>query len=256
MGCDLHVVGPSSDLHSGAYGGVVQNPIHVLSELIAGLHNRDGRVAIPGFYDKVREINEEERLMLAKVPYPEEKFLMETGVPFLWGEAGYSPLARTRVRPSLDVVCFEGGSLKAAIPSKARAAIGMRLVPDQDPKEIYEQTSNYVRESLPEAVTWKLEFRYGFPAILVDVNTPWVDALTNALEAVWGVKPALIRGGGGIPAVIDLKENLGIDSVMTGFSLPDANLHGPNEKLHIPTWKRGVDALIHFFYNLADLQDQ
>lgn len=256
MGCNLHVVGPSRDLHSGVYGGVVNNPIHVLSELIAGLHNGDGRVAIPGFYDKVREINEEERLMLAQAPYTEEMFLMETGVPFLWGEAGYSPLERTRVRPSLDVVCFEGGSLKAAIPSKARAAIGMRLVPDQDPKEIYEQTSNYVRESLPDTVTWKLEFRYGFPAVLVDVNTPWVDALSKALEAVWGVKPALIRSGGGIPAVINLKEILGIDSVMTGFSLPDDNLHGPNEKIHIPTWKRGVDALIHFFYNLADLQDQ
>jgi acetylornithine deacetylase/succinyl-diaminopimelate desuccinylase-like protein len=132
----------------------------------------------------------------------------------------------------------------------------MRLVPDQDPKEIYEQTSNYVRESLPETVTWNLEFRGGFPAVLVDLNSPWVDALSKALEAVWGVKPAFIRAGGGIPAVIDLKEYLGIDSVMTGFGFPGNNIHGPNEKIHIPTWKRGVDALIHFFYNLAELQDQ
>jgi acetylornithine deacetylase/succinyl-diaminopimelate desuccinylase-like protein len=256
MGCRLHVVGPSRDLHSGLYGGVVHNPIHVLSELIAGFHNEDGRVAIPGFYDKVREIDEAQRLMLAKVPYPEEKFLMETGAPFLWGEAGYSPLERMTVRPTLEVVCFEGGSLKNAIPSKARAAIGMRLVPDQDPKEIYEQTSNYVRESLPETVTWNLEFRGGIPAVLVDLNSPWVDALSMALEAVWEVKPVLIRSGGGIPAVTYFKEKLGIDSVLTGFGLPDDNLHGPNEKLHIPTWKRGVDALIHFFYNLAELQNQ
>jgi acetylornithine deacetylase/succinyl-diaminopimelate desuccinylase-like protein len=183
-------------------------------------------------------------------------FLMETGVAFLWGETGYSPLERTIVRPSLDVVCFDGGSLKSAIPSRAFAAINIRMVPDQDPKEIQEQLSLYISESLPDTVTWNLEFLFGCPAVLMDVNSPWVDALSKALEAVWGVKPALIRVGGTIPAVIDLKEILGIDSVMTGFGFPGNNIHGPNEKIHIPTWKRGVDALIHFFHNLADLQGQ
>ena len=257
MDCHLHVIGPSRDLHSGGYGGIVHNPNHVLSELIAGLHTEGGRIAIPGYYDKVREISGEERSMLAKVKTIDEISLCEDlGVPTLWGEAGYSPLERVKVRPSLNVDYFLGGSIKHAVPSKAFAAISMRLVPDQDPKEIYEQTSNYVRESLPGTVTWKLEFRGGGPAVLVDAKSPWVEALRKALEAAWGVKPVLNRSGGTIPAVMELKEILGIDSVLTGLSLPDANLHGPNEKLHIPTWKRGVEALIHFFYNLADPQDQ
>ena len=255
MDCHLLVIGPSRDLHSGAYGGMVHNPIHVLSELIAGLHTEGGRIAIPGLYDNVREINERERLLFTQTPYTDEMFLERTGAPFLWGEVGYSPLERTIVRPSLNVDHFSGGSIKNSIPAKAFAAISMRLVPDQDPKEIYEQLSKYVRESLPDTVKWTLEFLGGSPAVLVDVNTPWVDALSKALEVVWGVKPALIRGGGGIPAVTELKEILETDSVLTGFGLPDANLHGPNEKLHIPTWKRGVEALIHFFYYLADVQE-
>jgi acetylornithine deacetylase/succinyl-diaminopimelate desuccinylase-like protein len=256
MVCLLHIFGPSSDLHSGQYGGMVHNPIHVLSELIARLHDDNGRIEIPGFYDKVREITEDERLRLASLPYTDEVLLDETGVPTLWGESGYSPYERARVRPSLDVVYFDGGAKKAAVPSKAFAAINIRMVPDQDPEEIKILFSNYLSETLPETVTWNLEIPGGYPPIVVDVNSQWVDALSKALEDVWGVKPVLNRIGAGIPAVTYLKEKLGMNSVLTGFGLPDSNVHGPNEKIHLPTWKRGIEALIRFFYNLGALQEQ
>jgi len=256
MDCQLHVVGPSRDLHSGLFGGVVHNPILVLSELIAGLHNEEGKITVPGIYDDVQEITDEERLLFAQLPYTDERLLERTGAPNIWGEVGYTPFERTIVRPSLNVNHIIGGSIKNAIPSKAYAAISLRLVPDQDPTEIYQQISNHLSESVPDTVTWKLEYLGGGHGVIMNVNSPWVDAMSKAQETVWGVKPSLIRSGGSIPAVAELKEILEIDSVMIGFSLPGANLHGPNEKLHIPTWKRGVDALIHFFYNLATLKDQ
>lgn len=251
VSCVLRVKGPAKDLHSGGFGGVVHNPVHALCALIGGLHDAEGRVALPGYYEKVRALAAEERAELAGLPLDELSFLKESGVRELWGEPGYTALERTAVRPALDVVQIRGGGPKSAIPAEAEALVTMRLVPDQDPAEARDQLVSYLEREAPRTVSWELEECQGFPPSLVGRSTRGVEALARALEAVWGRRPAFHRGGGSIPVVGTLQEVLGVDSVLTGFSLPGDSVHGPNEKLHLPTWERGVAALVRFFCDLA-----
>ncbi|HJS19981.1 MAG TPA: dipeptidase [Anaerolineales bacterium] len=248
----LQVFGPQHDLHSGEYGGVVENPIHVLSKIIAGLHDEYGHVTLPGFYDRVREIDEEEHAELAKLPFDEAFLLKHSGAPALWGEPGFVPAERIGARPTMDVLHFEAGQPKSAIPARAEALISFRLVPDQNPAEVEMQFRGYLEKNLPPTVTWQLERQAGGPAIITDRKMPAVRAMRLALETAFGKAPIFQRAGGGIGAVLMLKNTLGIDSVLTGFSLYDDNFHGPNEKLHLPTWKKGMTALVHFFHHLVD----
>jgi acetylornithine deacetylase/succinyl-diaminopimelate desuccinylase-like protein len=247
----LHIYGPRQDIHSGEFGGVVQNPIHVMSRFIASLHDEHGHITLPGFYDKVRPIDEEERAELAKLPYNEAYLLKHSGAPKLWGEPEYSPVERIGARPTFEVLHVEAGQPKSAIPAKATARLSFRLVPDQDPADIHLQFKKYLEENLPDTVTWDLEVLTGGRAIVTDYKSREVSAMKEALRMVFGKEPILQRAGGGIGAVLMFKASLGIDSVLTGFSLFDDNIHGPNEKLHLPTWKKGMAALVHFFHNLA-----
>lgn len=252
---ELRVYGPKQDLHSGIYGGVVHNPAQALAELIAGMHDDQGRVTLPGFYDKVRPLEDEERAELARLPMDEAFYLEQTGAPALWGEAGYTPVERVGARPTLEInglySGFTGKGAKTVLPAYAMAKISCRLVPDQDPDEVADQMRAYLEQHAPPTIRWELEVMHGGPASITDRKSPWVQALAQAMEQAWGVRPVYKREGGSIPVVAQIQEILGKDSVLTGFGLPDGNLHGPNENLHLPTWRKGIAALVHFFYNLA-----
>ncbi len=248
----LEVFGPDHDVHSGEFGGVIQNPIHVLSKLIASLHDEHGHITLPGFYDKVRKVSEDEHAELAKLPFDEAFLLKHSGAPSLWGEPEFIPAERIGARPTFEVVQFEAGQPKSAIPAKAMARISFRLVPDQEPEEVRQQFQKYVEENLPATVTWNLQFTNGNPAFITAYQSTEVQAMSDALQTVFGKPPIFVRGGGGIGAVLKFKQILGIDSILTGFSLPDDNFHGPNEKLHLPTWKKGMAALVYFFHNLVE----
>ncbi len=254
MAFELRVYGPSSDLHSGLYGGVVHNPAVALAELIAGMHDADGRVTLPGFYDDVRSLSQAERDDFARLPDDEQHYLAQTGVPALWGEKGYSPVERVGARPTLEIngmsSGFTGTGFKTVLPAQAMAKISCRLVPDQNPRKIHNALIKHLEMRAPKTITWELIDKQGGPASISDRNNPGVLAMSKALESAWGVKPLFRREGGSIPVAAQMQSVLGMESVLTGFGLPDDNLHAPNEKLHLPTWYRGIDALIHFFFNL------
>ena len=253
---ELRVHGPMHDLHSGGYGGVVHNPANALAELIAGMHDDNGRVTLPGFYDRVRDLSQEERAELSRLPIGDRHFLEQTGVSQLYGESGYTANERTGVRPTLDVngllSGFTGEGSKTVIPAWAMAKLSMRLVPDQDHREVHQQLIQYLEAHAPKDVHWELKTLAGNPASVSDRNTPGVRAMAEALETVWGRQPYFKREGGSIPVVGDMQRLLGVESVICGFGLPDDNVHAPNEKLNLPTWYRGIEAYIHFFLNLAN----
>ena len=251
---ELRVFGPSQDIHSGEYGGVIQNPIHVLSKLIADLHDEHGHVTLPGFYDKVRDIDAEEHTELAKLPFTDEFLLKHSGAPALWGEPEYIPVERIGARPTMDILQFTAGQPKSAIPAKASARVSFRLVPDQDPAEVDKLFRQYLETHVPPTARWELEFRVGGYGIITDRKAPELAVMRDALRTAFGKDPIFQRVGGGIGAVLMFKNTLGIDSVLTGFSLYDDNFHGPNEKLHLPTWKKGMTALVYFFHKLVDQQ--
>lgn len=253
---ELRVYGPAQDLHSGVYGGVVHNPAQALCELIAGMHDAQGKVTLPGFYNRVLPLNEEERAELARLPMDEAFYLRQTGVTQLWGEEGYTPVERTGARPTLEInglySGFIGEGAKTVLPAYAMAKISTRLVPEQDPEDVEAQLREYLATHAPPTIRWELTKLAGSPASLSDRKSAAILAMSKAQEAVWGKRPVFKREGGSVPVVSQLQSILGVDSVNTGFGLPDDNLHGPNEKLHLPTWRRGIEALIHFFYYLGD----
>lgn len=251
---EIRVYGPAHDLHSGLYGGVVHNPAIVLAELIAGMHDSQGRVTLPGFYDRVRPLSPQEREQMARLPMEEAYYLQATGAPALYGEAGYTPVERVGARPTLDVngllAGFTGPGSKTVIPAWAMAKISMRLVPDQNPEEVYQQLLQYLQEHAPATVRWEVNDLHGAIPSRIPVDSPPVQALSRALEETWGVAPYFKREGGSIPVVAQMQQILNLQSVLTGFSLPDDNLHAPNEKIHLPTWYRGIEALARFFLRL------
>jgi acetylornithine deacetylase/succinyl-diaminopimelate desuccinylase-like protein len=251
---ELRVYGPAQDLHSGIYGGVIHNPAIALAELIAGMHDNKGRITLPGFYNRVQKLSKDERDELARLPVNEKNYLEITGAPALYGEAGFSAIERAGARPTLDVngllSGFTGEGSKTVIPAWAMAKISMRLVPDQDPKEVHEQLIKYLDAHASKDIRWELTAMAGGSASISDRNNAGVRAMSAALETVWGTRPYFRREGGSIPVVRDMQSLLGIESVISGFGLPDDNVHAPNEKMHLPTWYRGIEAIIHFFLNL------
>jgi len=247
---ELEVHGPDHDLHSGMFGGTIRNPLNELCRLIAGMHDDEGRVTLPGFYDNVRNLSEDERVDLAKLPHSDSDQLAMTGSPALWGEAGYTTVERTGARPALDVNGIIGGftadGSKTVLPAKAIAKISMRLVPDQRGDDIRGQLEAYLKANAPDTITWEVrEHASGDPAITDRESEPVRKALA-ALKAVWGVDPVFKREGGSIPVVSLLQEKLGVDSVMLGFALPTDGIHGPNEKQYIPNFYRGIETYIRY----------
>jgi len=256
---ELYIYGPKKDLHSGAFGGVVHNPALALCRVLAGLHDEKNRVTLPGFYEKVRELSPEDRAEIAELPKDDVFYLEQTGVPVLWGEAGYTPEERVGSRPTLEINGLYSGFIadgsKTVLPSYAMAKISTRLVPDQEPDEINLMFQEYLKRNVPGTVTWELKYRGGSPASLSERSSLGIQAVTRAFESVWNKKPLFKREGGSVPVVLHAKEILGVDTVNTGFSLPEDSMHGPDEKLHLPTWEKGIQALIHFFNNLHDQKD-
>ena len=248
---ELRLFGPKADLHSGIFGGVVGNPANILAKLIADMHDDSGRVTLPGFYDNVRDISEEERSELSRIGMDENFFKQMAGVSGLTGEKGFTPVERIGARPTLDVNGLYAGYIekgaKTVIPAYAMAKLSTRLVPDQDPALVHESLKSYLNENVPNTVRWELEFMSGAPAYITEDEVPGAELFIEALEETWGVKPLMKREGGSIPVATSIKEILGVDSIITGFGLPDDQIHSPNERLHLPTHRKGVSALIRFF---------
>ncbi|MBE0409821.1 MAG: dipeptidase [Anaerolineales bacterium] len=253
---EIYVYGPDHDLHSGTFGGAVHNPAQALCELIAGMHDENGRVTLPGFYDKVRDLDENERQELARLPMDEGFYLAQTGAPTLWGESGYAPVERTGARPTLEVnglySGFIGEGSKTVLPARAMAKISTRLVPDQGPDEVYEQLQKYLKANAPTTIRYDVTKLTGGPASISDLDSHAVKSMLKALSDIWGKQPLLKREGGSVPVVAQFQQLLNIESVNCGFSLQDDNAHSPNEKLHLPTWYRGIDTYINFFFNLVN----
>jgi acetylornithine deacetylase/succinyl-diaminopimelate desuccinylase-like protein len=253
---ELRIYGPDHDLHSGVFGGIVHNPAKALAEIIAGFHNENGTVTLPGFYDKVRPLSPEEHSELARLPMNDTSYIEQTGVRQLWGEKEFTPTERIGRRPTLEVnglySGFIGEGTKTVIPAYAMAKISTRLVADQDPEEVHRLLRTYLEKNIPSTVRWELIYFGGGQACATDPNHPAAVSLTKALEAVWHVRPVLKPEGGSVPVVGDIQKLLGADTVLTGFGLPDDRIHSPNERLHLPTWYKGIEALVHFFYNMSE----
>lgn len=252
---ELHVQGAAHDLHSGVYGGVVHNAAQALAELIATMHDAQGHITVEGFYDQVRPLDPEERAELQRLPLDDRFYLERTGAPALWGEPEYTPVERVSARPTLEVNGISGGftqpGVKTVIPSRAFAKISCRLVPDQEPEAIYECLRRHLEKHAPPTIRWELKYIVGAKPAIIDRKSRWVQALADAMRTVWGKDPLYKREGGTVPVVAQVKDILGIDSVMVGFILPDADLHAPNENLHLPTWYRGMETYVHYLCNLA-----
>lgn len=246
---EVRVDGPKMDLHSGLFGGNTANPANVLAKIIAQLHNPDGSVAIPGFYDSVRPLSEEERQKIAMNPTSEADFLKVTGAPAVFGEEGYTILERQGARPTLDVnglySGFIGEGAKTIIPAYAKAKISCRLVPDQEHAKIYELIEKHIRSLVPPTVTISFIKHSGGPSYLAD-DAPGLPNLIQAFKESWQNEVVFKREGGSIPVATVMQEILGVKSILTGFGLPDDAIHSPNEHLNLPNWRKGIKAYIRF----------
>ena len=253
---ELWVQGPKTDLHSGMFGGVVHNPANVLAQLIGGMHDANGHITLPGFYDDVLLLDPDERRVLAATPYTDADVLAAAAhPPQLYGERGFSSAERIGARPTLDVngmlSGFTGEGSKTVLPAKAMAKISMRLVPNQDPAKVANQLREYLAQHAPPSVSWSLNNLAGAHPELVNRNSPGMQAAVRAMQSVFGKPPVLVREGGSVPIVGLMRTHLNIDTVMLGFALHDDGIHGPNEKQHIPTFWRGIETFVHFFNNTA-----
>lgn len=248
--------GPGRDLHSGSYGGGIDNPINALGHLIARLKDERGHVLIPGFYDRVRPLTTGERELLAHFPLDEAAWLAETGAPTAWGEPEYTLVERLGARPTLDVTGIIGGytgvGVKTVLPAQAHAKFSMRLVPDQDPAEIAQLFEQYARAVLPPSVKATITLAGGSRASVLDMNTPTIRAAVQAYEATYGRPPVFMREGGSIPVVNQFASDLGLPTVLMGFGLPDDRIHSPNERYYLPNYYRGVETVIRYLELLGD----
>jgi acetylornithine deacetylase/succinyl-diaminopimelate desuccinylase-like protein len=247
--------GSGTDLHSGSFGGAVANPAFVLAQMIAQMKDRGGRVKIPGFYDDVRTLREEERQAWASLPFNEKKYKKDFGIPKLFGESGYTTLERTWARPTLEVngllSGFTGEGAKTVLPAVAMAKISMRLVPDQDPNKIAELFQKYVEDAAPKTVEVKVTRMHGGKPWMTSFDHRFVQAASRAIEKGFGRAPIFTREGGSIPVVSTFQEELGLPSVLFGVGLPDENAHAPNEKLDISNFHNGVIASAYLYQEIA-----
>jgi len=258
VSAEVEVAGPARDLHSGLYGGTAPNPFLALARIIAGLTDSQHRILIPRFYDRVALPEPAERTAWTRLPFDEAKFSRdEVGGAGLVGEPEYTILERLWARPTLDVHGMPGGftgeGMKTVIPARASAKISMRLVPHQEPEEIFDLFEGYVHRLAPPAVRLVVRPLMGSAApVLIDPRLPAIEAARDALAETFGREAALIRSGATVPIVADLAARLGIPTVVTGWSLPDAGWHGPDEKLDLDHFHLGIEALIRFLERFAE----
>jgi acetylornithine deacetylase/succinyl-diaminopimelate desuccinylase-like protein len=252
---EIHVHGARSDLHSGEYGGAVKNPGNALAQIIASLHDADGKIAVPGFYDDVLEWDAETRSQIAGLPHTDEAFASDLVVPALTGEAGFSTLERLWIRPTCDVngmLCgYTGEGAKTVLPNHAMAKVSFRLVPDQNPDRVKKLLEAHLQTVAPEGVTVELTELHGGRPWKAGVSGPAFDAASEALEEAFGTTPVPMGGGGSIPIVVEFEETLGATALLVGFSLPGCNLHAPNEWLPIENYEKGIGALALLYEKLG-----
>ena len=236
--------GSSTDLHSGSFGGAVANPALVLSQILAQMKDRGGRIKIPGFYDDVVPLKEEERKAWATLPYNEKKYKKDFGIPKLFGETGYTTLERTWARPTFEIngllSGFTGEGAKTVLPAVAMAKVSMRLVPNQTPDTIAGLFEAHLRDVTPKTVELKITRMHGGKPWMTSYDNPFVQAAGRAIERGFGRKPVFTREGGSIPVVSTFQEELGLPSVLFGVGLPDENAHAPNEKLDLGNFHGGI----------------
>ncbi|MCY4599606.1 MAG: dipeptidase [Acidobacteria bacterium] len=249
--------GTDSDLHSGSFGGAVANPAFVLSQVLAQMKDRGGRVKIPGFYDDVRPLSDAERAEFARLPFNERRYRNDLGAPKLFGERGYTTLERLWGRPTFEVngmlSGFTGDGAKTVIPAVAMAKVSMRLVPDQDPDKIAGLCEDYLRKVTPRTVELNITRMHGGRPWMTDFDNPFVQAAGRAIELGFGRRPVFNREGGSIPVVATFQEVLGLPSVLFGVGLPDENAHAPNEKLDLGNFHNGIIASAALYNEIGAL---
>lgn len=246
---EVRVTGPNRDLHSGTFGGGVQNPLNALATIVAGLRDaRTGRILVPGFYDDVRPLEDWEREEFAALPFDEEAYRENLGVDLLFGEEGYTTLERVWARPTLDLNGiwggYQGAGAKTVLPGKAGAKLSMRLVPDQDPERIVAILRSHIEAITPPGVRVEIRQMHGARPVLVEPSGPMMEAAFEALEAEWGRAPVKVREGGSIPIVGTFAEVLAAPVLLMGFGLTDDRLHAPNEKLDLANFYGGIRSIV------------
>lgn len=254
---EVFIEGPSHDLHSGIYGGAVPNPANILCQVLASLHDTDGRVNIDGFYDDVGPLSSRERDMWAGLPFDDKQFARDLGLGALCGEMDYTTLERRWARPTLDIngltSGYQGHGAKTVIPARASAKVSMRLVADQDPQKVQAAFERAVRQRCPNTVKVSFAWHGLSPAALVPLDSPGIRLAERAVEAGFGRPPVLVREGGSIPVVGLIKAQLGIDTLLVGFGLPDDRVHSPNEKFDLDALYRGTRTAAALYQELSAL---
>ena len=256
--CQIDLRGSSTDLHSGSFGGAVANPAIVLAQMLAQMKDRGGRIKIPGFYDDVVPLQEEERKAWASLPFNERKYKKDFGIPKVYGETDYTTLERTWARPTFEVngllSGFTGEGAKTVLPAVAMAKVSMRLVPNQDPDKIAKLFEAHVLDIAPKTVDVKVTRMHGGKPWMTSYDNPFVKAAGRAIEKGFGQKPVYTREGGSIPVVSTFQEELGLPSVLFGVGLPDENAHAPNEKLDVGNFHSGIVASAILYDEIAKAQ--
>jgi acetylornithine deacetylase/succinyl-diaminopimelate desuccinylase-like protein len=251
----LDLRGSNTDLHSGSFGGAVASPAFVLAQVLAQMKDRGGRIKIPGFYDDVLPLKDEERRAWATLPFNEKQYKKTFGIPKLFGETGYTTLERTWARPTFEVngllSGFTGEGAKTVLPAVAMAKVSMRLVPNQDPAKIAELFEAYVRKITPKTVELKVTRMHGGKPWMTSFDNPFMQAAARAIERGFGKTPVFTREGGSIPVVSTFQEELGLPAVLFGVGLPDENAHAPNEKLDLGNFHNGIIASAILYDEIA-----
>jgi acetylornithine deacetylase/succinyl-diaminopimelate desuccinylase-like protein len=254
---EVEVTGPNRDLHSGLYGGCVANPINVLTKMIASLHDENGRITIPGFYDTVQELSIEERTEMAKAPFSNEAYCQALNIEETHGEATYSTMERGSIRPTLDVNGIWGGYIgegaKTVIASKAQAKISMRLVPHQTSEEITELFVKHFESIAPKSVRVKVTPHHGGEPVVTPTDSIAYKAASLSYETTFGKKPIPVRSGGSIPIIAMFEQELGLKTMMMGFGLDSDAIHSPNEHFGLFNYYRGIETIPYFFSNYTKL---
>lgn len=250
------VKGPNRDLHSGMYGGMVQNPLNAVGKLIAGLQDDNGVVQIPGFYDDVEPLSDEEKKEFAAIGDHDQELKKEIGVPSLWGEKDYTSLERNWGRPSMDVNGIYGGfsgeGAKTVIASRGGFKVSSRLVANQHPDKIRKLFETHVNSKCPPGVAVETEYHHGGEPVLVPISNPFIQAAVGAFEQAFGKKPALVREGASIPITATFVKVLKAPPVMVGYSVPDDSIHSPDEKMEIDLFYKGIECNVHLYHAFAN----
>ena len=252
---EVEVTGPNRDLHSGLYGGAVANPINILAQMIASLHDENNHITVEGFYDDVEELSRELRDEMGKAPHSDEEFKKSIGLSDTWGEKGYTSPERTSIRPTLDVNGIWGGytgeGAKTVIASKAYAKISMRLVPNQDPDKITELFTKHFQKIAPSSVSVKVTPHHGGDPYVAPTDSKAYQAASDAMKTTFGKKPIPVRSGGSIPIVALFERELGAKSILMGFGLDSDAIHSPNEHYGLFNYFKGIETIPLFYKNFA-----